>query len=250
MENLSVTIITKNEAANIGDCLRSVQQAAEIIVVDQFSTDETESIVRSFPRVKFYQESWKGYAAQKNSAIDKAAGPWILSLDADERATPLLWGEIEAVLNRADTLNGYYIARKNFFCGRWIRHSGWYPDYNLRLFRKSAARFEERDVHERVVMEGSAGYLKHPMEHHTYRSVAEYLERLERYSRLAARELSGRGRQPTWTALLLRPLFTFFKMYGLKRGFLDGKEGFFLAIAYAYYTFLKYYRLHDNDFDR
>jgi glycosyltransferase involved in cell wall biosynthesis len=241
MRKLSVTIITHNEAENIKACLESVRWVDEIIVVDQFSRDGTREVVEACG-ARLFQEPWKGYALQKNSAIDKACGPWILSLDADERVTSPLREEIEEVLRLDDPCNGYYIARKNFFRGQWIRHGGWYPDYNLRLFRKDAGRFQERSVHEKVVVEGKVGYLKHPMEHYTYGSVGDYLERMERYSRLAAFELAGGKARTGLHYLLLRPFFTFLKMYALKRGFLDGRAGLFLAVSYSYYTFLKYYR--------
>lgn len=247
--SLSVTIITRNEAANIEACMKSVQSASEIIVVDQLSTDGTADIARSLG-AQVYEEEWKGYAGQKNSALDKARGPWILSLDADERVTPSLWREIEQTVSREGDRAGYCIKRKNFFCGKWIRHSGWYPDYTLRLFRKDSGRFQERTVHERVVVKGKTGYLKHPLEHYTYRSVAAYLARMERYSRLAAREMHTNGKKPpTWLTLVFRPLFTFFKMYALKRGFMDGMPGLFLAVSYSYYTFLKYYRLNEENLD-
>jgi glycosyltransferase involved in cell wall biosynthesis len=242
MTSVSVTIITKNEAGNIRSCLESVRWASEIVIVDQFSEDGTAEISEKLG-ARVFQEPWQGFARQKNSAIDKARGPWILSLDADERVPPPLRGEIEKVLARDDALDGYAIARKNFFCGKWIRHGGWYPDYNLRLFRRNAGRFQERTVHEKVVVRGPVGSLRHPLEHYTYKSVADYLHRLERYSRLAAAELASQGRRPRGYSLILRPLFTFFKMYALKGGFLDGRAGLFLAVSYGYYTFLKYYRI-------
>jgi glycosyltransferase involved in cell wall biosynthesis len=241
MQNVSATIITRNELANIRECLRSLQWVSEILVVDQFSEDGTAEIARSLG-ARVFQEAWHGFSGQKNLAIEKAQGPWILSLDADERVTPALRREIEAILEADGPEDGYHVARRNYFCGRWIRHGGWYPDHSLRLFRKDAGRFAPRSVHERVVLEGKTGYLKHPMEHFTYASVGDYLNRMERYSRLAADEVLSSGRKPGWTSMLFRPLFTFLKMYGLKRGFLDGREGFFLAVSYAYYTFLKYYR--------
>lgn len=246
MNNLSVTIITRNEAANIEACLESVQWVAEIIVVDQFSEDGTAAIAERLG-ARVFQEPWHGFGRQKNIAIEKARGPWILSLDADERVTPPLRREIEEVLGRHDPFAGHLIARKNFFCGRWIRHGGWYPDYNLRLFRKETGRFQERPVHEKLVVTGPVARLKNPMEHYTYSSVADYLERLERYSRLGARELAAGTGKAGWTALAFRPLFTFARMYLLKRGFLDGREGFLLAWSYAYYTLLKYYRVHEED---
>ncbi len=241
MEKLSATIITRNEAANIRDCLRTLQWASEIVIVDQFSEDGTAEIARSLGAAVF-EEPWHGFAAQKNFAVDKAHGPWILSVDADERVTPGLRSEIEAILEADGPEDGYHVARRNYFCGRWIRHGGWYPDYSLRLFRKGAGRFAERAVHERVVLDGKTGYLRQPMEHFTYSSVEDYLSRMERYSRLAADEVVSGGHNPGWVSMVFRPLFTFIKMYGLKGGFLDGRAGFFLAISYAYYTFLKYFR--------
>jgi glycosyltransferase involved in cell wall biosynthesis len=195
---------------------------------------------------RVFQEPWHGFAKQKNIAVDRTTGPWVLSVDADERVTDSLRMEIEAVLERDGPEDGYFIARKNYFCGQWIRHGGWYPDYSLRLFRREKGRFEERAVHEKVVVRGGVGYLTHPLEHFTYASVSDYLRRMDRYSGLAAREMACGGRQVRWHHLVLRPFFTFLKMYGLRLGFLDGRAGFFLAISYAYYTFLKYYRMESD----
>jgi glycosyltransferase involved in cell wall biosynthesis len=245
---LSVAVITKNEARNIESCLSSVAWAQEIVVVDEFSSDGTVDMAKGFG-AKVYQESWKGFAGQKNSAVDKTTGDWVLSLDADERITLPLRQEIEETTGRKEAFPGYFIARKNFFSGQWIRHGGWYPDYSLRLFKKGSGRFEERVVHEKVVVQGATGYLKNPMEHYTYRSVADYLIRMERYSRLAALEIAVAKRPPFWSALILRPAFTFLNMYLLRGGFLDRKKGFFLAVSYAYYTFLKYYRFSEKDPD-
>lgn len=243
---LSVTIITKNEAGNIEDCLRSVAWAQEIVVVDQFSTDGTADMAKRLG-ARVYQEPWKGFARQKNSAVEKTTGDWILSLDADERIPGPLKEEIEETIDRKDAFHAYFIARKNFFSGQWIRHGGWYPDYCLRLFKKASGRFEERAVHEKVLIEGPTGYLRNPLEHFTYRSVADYLIRMERYSRLAALEIPEAKRPSLWSALTLRPTFTFLNMYLLRAGFLDGKKGLFLAVSYAYYTFLKYYRSSEKD---
>jgi glycosyltransferase involved in cell wall biosynthesis len=245
MESISVTIISRNEARNIEECLASVSWASEVVVVDQFSTDSTAEIARACG-AKVFREPWHGFARQKNIALERARGPWILSLDADERVTGLLREEILQVLGEDSDFSGFFVPRKNFFCGKWIRHGGWYPDYTLRLFRKSAGRFAERSVHERVVVHGKTARLKQPLEHYTYRSIGDYVLRMERYSRLAAHELRRQGVSPSWSTLLFRPLFTFFKMYALKRGFMDGREGLFLAASYAFYTFLKYERIKEK----
>ena len=245
---ISVTVITRNEAGNIGDCIRSVQWADEIIVVDQFSSDGTPDITASLG-AKVFEEPWKGFAGQKNSALEKAAGEWVLSLDADERVPFALREEIETAINDKGAPNGFFIARRNHFAGKWIRYGGWYPDYCLRLFRREAGGFEERAVHERVVVEGPVGYLKNPLDHFTYRSAADFVLRMERYSRLAASEMQEGKRRFLLGSLLLRPPFTFLSMYVLRLGFLDGMKGLFLASSYAYYTFLKYYRFGEADLD-
>jgi len=242
MVELTATVITRNEAHNIGRCLDSLMWVSEVIVLDQFSEDGTAQIAAS-RGAKVFQEKWHGFAAQKNLAVDRATHSWVLSIDADERVTQPLRAEIEDVLESDEPRDGYYIPRRNYFCGRWIRHGGWYPDYSLRLFRREKGRFEDRAVHEKVVVDGGTGYLREPLEHFTYVSVSDYLQRMERYSGLAARELALAGRGFRWRHMVLRPFFTFLKMYGLKLGFLDGRAGFFLAVSYAYYTFLKYYRL-------
>ncbi len=242
MPELSVAIITKNEEANIGPCLQSVGWADEVIVVDSGSQDGTRRVCEEF-RARFLTEEWKGFARQKNSAIDKARNEWILSLDADERITPELRREIEEVLRGDALADGYFIARQNFFCGRWIRRCGWYPDYNLRLFRKSQGRFRERSVHERVEVKGPTRYLRHPMEHHTYRSLSEFLQRMDRYSTLAAEEMEREKRKFRHTDSLLRPPLTFLQMYLLRAGFLEGYAGFLLSLLYSFYTFAKYSKL-------
>lgn len=241
MESVSVTIITRNERHNIRDCLAGVQWANEIVVIDQFSADGTAEIARQCG-ARVWQEPWHGFAGQKNIALKRARSTWVLSLDADERVTAPLQREIQNTIAKRPKAAGYFIARKNFFCGKWIRHGGWYPDYSLRLFKRDTGRFEERAVHEKVTVSGKTGRLKNPLEHHTYASVSDFLQRLDRYSSLAAHELRKSKPSPSWTDQTLRPAFTFLKMYVFQRGFLDGREGFFLALSYAYYTFLKYYR--------
>ena len=242
MEKISVTIITKDEEGNIRDCLESVRWADEVVVVDNGSTDRTLEICREYG-ARIFREDWKGYAGQKNSALDKAVNEWVLSLDADERVSPELRREMEENLAAFPDLDGYRIPRKNFFLGRWIRHCGWYPDLNLRLFRRSRGRFGERAVHERVEIGGKTRTLTQPLVHETYRTLAEFFQRMDRYSALAAREMNREGKKFRLVDVLFRPPFTFLQMYLLRAGFLEGYPGFALSVLYSFYTFAKYAKL-------
>ncbi len=242
---VSVAIVTKNEERNIEEALRSVADFREVIVVDDFSADRTIEIAKKYTG-RVYQHAWEGYAKQKQRAVDYAAGPWVLVLDADERVTPELKQEIMEVVVPGPSLvtphpyNGYLVPRKSYFLGRWIRHGGWWPDRTLRLFRKDHGRFEHRHVHERVVVEGKTGRLTHPIEHHTYRTIAEAVRKMDSYASLAADELREHGRRPILPMLLVKPLAAFLKMFLLRLGILDGMHGLLLAALYARYTFLKY----------
>jgi glycosyltransferase involved in cell wall biosynthesis len=235
---VSIVIVTKDEEANIEAALDSVRDAAEIVVIDSFSSDRTVEICRKYTD-KVLQKEWTGYARQKQAAVDLAAGPWVFILDADERFTPELKAEVINAI-KENSHDGFYVPRKNFFMGRWIRHGGWQPDYTLRLFRKSAGKVESREVHEKVIVNGSVSYLKNPLVHYTYNSVSDYLKRMDIYSELAAKELKKTGVAPNMLDFLIRPLITFIKMFFFRFGFLDGRYGLVLALLYSYYTFLKY----------
>jgi glycosyltransferase involved in cell wall biosynthesis len=239
---LSVTLITLNEESNIRDCLESVRFADEIIVVDSGSRDLTLSIAKEF-KAQVFQEPWKGFAEQKNSAQDKTKGPWVLNIDADERVTEALRLEIQKVLQGDPPVAGFRMSRKNFFCGQWIRHGGWYPNYQTRLYRKDAGRFAAREVHEQVEVTGPVGTLNSPLEHYTYYSLSDYFKRMDRYSDLSARQYLKEGRRIGWPAIVARSWFTFFQMWILKRGCLDGVNGLLLAVLYSQYTFIKYAKL-------
>lgn len=242
MISVSIVIITKNEEQNIGDALESVKDFEDIVVVDSFSEDRTVEICRKYTG-RVFQHEWQGYAKQKQMAVDYAERDWVLILDADERVTPELKEEIIEVLYKPDC-NGFYIPRKNFFLGKWIRHSGWWPDYTLRLFRKDVSYVEQREVHEKVIVKGAVGYLKKPLEHYTYRSISEYIKKMENYSTLSAREIVLKNPKISYTALAFKmtisPVFTFLKMFFLKQGFRDGMHGFILGVFYGFYAFLKY----------
>ncbi|MDP2157747.1 MAG: glycosyltransferase family 2 protein [Nitrospirota bacterium] len=235
---VSVVIVTHNEERNIEDALRSAADFDEIIVVDSFSTDRTVEICKKYTD-KIYQHEWPGFAKQKQRAVDYASGPWVFILDADERITAELREEIAGTIERT-VQDGFSVPRKNYFLGRWIRHSGWWPDRTLRLFRKGKGALEDREVHEKVVVSGSVGNLKGCLEHYTYRTISDYIRKMETYSTLAAREIRKKSGRPGVVSLLIKPCFTFLKMYILRFGFLDGMHGMILAVLYGYYTFLKY----------
>jgi glycosyltransferase involved in cell wall biosynthesis len=238
-ERLSVVVVTLNEGDRIRACLESVAWADELIVVDAESQDKTAALARELTDHVFVRP-WPGFAAQKNFGIDQAQGDWILSLDADEVVSPALREEIAAVLEGGAADAGYAVRRRNVFWGRWIRHGGLYPDWQLRLFRRGRGRFAERSVHESVTVDGAVGRLGGHLEHRSYRDVADFLERADRYSTLAADEwvAAGGGSRPL-IDLALRPLGRFLGMYALRAGFLDGWRGFLLAVLYGYYVLMR-----------
>ncbi len=239
---LSVTIITLNEEANIRRTLESVQWADEIIVLDSGSIDRTVSICREFTGKVFHQD-WLGYGKQKNAAIDKATGDWVLSLDADEPVEPELGAEIRTIISLPGPDDGFRIPRKTYFLGKWIKHGGWYPDYNLRLFRKGKGRFEERVVHEAIRIEGSIGHTRHAIMHFAYPDLDSYLSAINKYSSLAVDVMAAKGISPaktTWLNIVFRPVITFLLKYVFRLGFLDGKHGLILNLFHASYVFTKY----------
>ena len=240
MKGVSAILITKNEARNVEACLASLGFAEEIVVVDSGSTDGTEALCRRDPRVRWHSEEWKGFGAQKNSALDKASGPWVFSIDADERVTPELAEEISRLDPGEAPYAGYRVPRRSFFGNRWVRHGGWYPDHSIRLWRKDAGRFEDRSVHEAVRVSGPVGTLRGDLLHYTYRDTSDFVNRMNRYSSLGAGELLRQGKRATTLDLVVRPPFTFFKMFVLRLGFLDGRLGLRLAVLYTMYTFAKY----------
>jgi glycosyltransferase involved in cell wall biosynthesis len=255
---LSVVIITHNEEANIGRTLASVQPLVangkgEIILVDSGSTDRTVEIAKSFG-AKVFVEGWKGFAAQKNSAIDKATGDWILSLDADEEVTPSAIDAIGRILgpdsNVYESCAGIWFSRKNYFLGRWMKHGGFFPDKKLRLFRKGKGHFEDRLVHETIVVEGKTERSPEldlriggeiALEHHSYPTLADYIDHMNRYSSLGAEMAVAKGhRSFSVFNIVVRPLATFIYNYVFRLGFLDGREGLLLHLYHAVYVSWKY----------
>jgi len=276
--NLSVVIITHNEEANLGRTLESVQPLVsngkgEIIVVDSGSTDRTVEIAKSFAARVFIEE-WKGYAAQKNSAIDKAIGDWVLSLDADEEVDrdlqQALGHTVEglervAALKQANAhdltvedarsdveypinaildggFSGLWVPRKNQFLGRWLRHGGLWPDPKLRFFRRGSGRFEDRAVHEDVRLDGKTGQIRYgSLIHHSYPTLSDYIEHMNRYSSLGAEMVVAKGKvRFSVINIVVRPLATFVYNYLLRLGFLDGREGLLLHLYHAAYVSWKY----------
>lgn len=236
---LSVITITRNEAHNIEDCLRSVSWADEIVVLDSGSDDGTVELARQFTE-KVYIVAWQGYSANKNFALDKATGEWILWLDADERVPEVLAREIQSTLAENPAVAGFEIPRLAFFMGRWIRHGGWYPGRVVRLFRRGLGRFSDDPVHEGVVLAGPCGRLQHHLLHYTDLTLEHYLDKLNAYTTLSARGLLAKGRTAGLWEMLARPVHTFAKMYLFKAGFLDGIQGLMLALLSAGHTFAKY----------
>jgi glycosyltransferase involved in cell wall biosynthesis len=235
---LSVVVVTRNEQDRLRAALESVAWADEIVVVDAESDDKTVTIAREFTD-HVVVRPWPGYAAQKNVAIDLATGDWILSLDADETVSAELTAEIRRVLAADGPADGYSVPRRNIFWGRWVRHGGLYPDWQLRLFRRGRGRFSERAVHESVRVDGRVERLTGHLEHRSYRDVGDFLARADRYAALAAADAVAQGRRAGARDFVLRPLGRFLSMYVLYRGFLDGWPGFLLASLYAYYVLIR-----------
>ena len=236
---LSVVVVTLNEEERIRECLDSVAWADEVIVVDAESQDKTAAIARELTDHVIVRP-WPGFPAQKNFGLDRATGDWILSVDADETVSPELRAEVTAILGGGATAVGYAVPRRNVFWGRWVRHGGLYPDWQIRLFRRGRGRFSERAVHESVMIDGAVARLEGHLQHRSYRDVADFLARADRYTSLAAEEwlAAGRPSRPL-RDMVVRPVGRFLRMYVARAGFLDGWRGFLLATLYAYYVFMR-----------
>jgi glycosyltransferase involved in cell wall biosynthesis len=235
---LSAIIITKNEAANIAACLASVAFCDERIVVDSGSSDATVAIAAA-AGATVVTHDWAGFGPQKNFALAQAQGEWVLSIDADERVPAALAAEITAAIATPDA-DGYEIGRLSTFLGRPMRHSGWFPDYVLRLFRRDKARFTDDLVHERVVCAGHIAKLAGTLDHHPVARLEDAVYRLDSYSTAGARMLVASGRRVSFASGITHGMWSFLRAYVLRLGFLDGREGFLLAVANAEGTYYRY----------
>jgi glycosyltransferase involved in cell wall biosynthesis len=242
---LSVVLITQNEETNLPGTLESVlplvrDGLGEIIVVDSGSTDGTLEIAKT-NGAKIFTEPWKGFAAQKNSAIDKATGDWILQLDADEALEPELALEIQSALATDSTSNGFWLPRKNFFLGRWIKHGGFYPDPKLRLIRRGTGRFEEYGAHPTIKVSGPTRTFEHALLHSAYPTLRGYIDHMNNYSSMGAKLAVDKGhRRFSFVNIVIRPLLTFVYNYFIRLGFLDGREGLLLHLYHSVYVSWKY----------
>jgi glycosyltransferase involved in cell wall biosynthesis len=242
---LSIVIITLNEEKNIVRCLKSLtfQKKPEVLVVDAESRDKTVAVARKLG-AKVLSRKWKGYADQKNWAFGKVHGNWILSLDADEELIPDLVREIESVMAGASqAVDGFFIKRRAFFLGKWIRHCGWWPDAQLRLIRRGKGKFSNRPVHEGLEVRGATSTLRTAMNHYTYDSIAQYLQKMDRYSDLFVQSAPAKKRNFWLAYLLFQPSWVFLRMYLFKWGILDGWRGLQVCWLSSYHEYVKYAKL-------
>jgi glycosyltransferase involved in cell wall biosynthesis len=240
---ITAIVITFNEEANIARALESLAWADEIIVIDSESRDRTIEIARRFTD-RIIVRQWPGYSAQKNFAAEQASHDWIFSLDADEQVSDELRREIEALKQAAEpAVSGYEMPRLTFYLGRWIRHSGWYPDWKRRLYDRRRARWVGDYVHEALEVNGATTRLAGDLLHFTVENASAHHLRIDRYTRLAAEQAYAQGKRASVASIIFSPLLTFIRSYIFKLGFLDGLQGYAIARFAAHYVFLKNLKL-------
>jgi len=241
---LSVVMIVRNEAARIERALQSAHWADEIVVIDAFSEDGTVDICRRYTD-RIMQYPWQGFAKQRQRSLEHATHEWVFSLDADEAISEALRADILAVLQEQQPRAGYRVPRQTRYLGRWIEHSGWFPDYQLRLFQKNKAVLQARNVHEGFSVRGDTGDLNGVLYHFSYNSLAQHLEKINRYTSLEAPEKLQQlgGKRIGWHHLVFNPLSCFWRMYISRQGFRDGFQGFLLACMGALYTQMLYAKM-------
>jgi glycosyltransferase involved in cell wall biosynthesis len=244
MPTLSVILITRNEEANLDACLASLEGIAQqIVVVDTASTDRTLEIAKNYRAIIASPTDWPGFGPQKNRSLDLATGEWVLSLDADERLTPALRTEILTTINHNAHVDCFAIPRLSWYCGRFIRHSGWSPDYVDRLFKRGTARFSDDLVHERLIPQGQVNKLTNPMLHYSFMNYSQVLQKLDRYSTASAEQAFAKGKTSSPVKAVLHGCWAFLRTYVIRAGFLDGAQGFALAISNGQGTYYRYIKL-------
>ncbi len=241
--SISVIVITKNEEAVIGRCLESVKWTDEIVVLDSASTDRTLEISREYTGKVHVTGDWPGFGPQKNRALDLATGDWVLCLDADEWVSDKLRHEIQQAIAAPGGAVAFRIPRLSSFCGRYIRHSGWWPDRVTRLFKRGHARFTDLLVHENMEVTGVKSTLHEPLMHESFVDLEDVLDKMDRYSTASAKMLHARGKRAGLVTAVLRALWAFIRTYFLRAGFLDGSYGFMLAVSSAEGTYYRYAKL-------
>src|SRR5918992_3526922 len=240
---ISAVVVCYNEEDRIRDCLESLQWCGEIVVVDSFSSDHTPDICRRFTE-RVIQRRWVGYRDQKAYAHSQATRDWVLLVDADERVTPALREEIlDALAQDNGQYAGYSVPRLVNYLGRWWWRGGWYPDYDIRLFRNDRASWGGSDPHEKILVDGKVRRLRNPLHHYSYRNIEDHIRRINRFTSISSQELKREGGRCRIADALLRPAGRFFRSYILKRGFMEGFAGFYVAVIAAVYVFLKYAKL-------
>ncbi|MFQ5849118.1 MAG: glycosyltransferase family 2 protein [Candidatus Binatia bacterium] len=242
---ISAIVVCFNEEGNIRDCLESLTWCDEIVVVDSFSTDRTAEICREYTD-RVIQRPWAGYRDQKAFAHSQATREWVFLVDADERVPAELREEIQEALSCfGDRFAAFSVPRLVYYLDRWWWRGGWYPDYDIRVFRRDWASWGGVDPHEQILVDGKVRRLKHPLHHFSYRDISDHLKRINCFTTVSSEELKGKGERWQWMDNLCRPAFRFFRSYALKRGFFEGLPGFFLAATAAIYVFLKYAKLRE-----
>lgn len=244
---ISAAIICLNEEKKIEKALQSLAPVVdEIVVVDSGSTDKTEQIVRKYTD-RFFFQPFAGYAAQKNIAAGHATHDWILSLDSDEWLSPELQQSIKSLKETPPSAKAFIVARRNRYLGRWINHSGWYPDSRIRLYDRKHASFQGDDPHDAVVCQGATARLAGDLMHDSISSLAEHTQVMNKYTTLGAGELAKRNRKAGLVHIVLYPLLTFFKAFVIRQGFRDGWRGYVISVFAAYYVFLKHAKLWETE---
>ncbi|MGB9911240.1 MAG: glycosyltransferase family 2 protein [Microgenomates group bacterium] len=242
--DLTAVILTKNEEKNLGECLDNLSWVKEIIVVDDFSTDETVKIAKKFS-ARVYQRRLDNFSSQRNWALNKVKTKWVLMIDADERVTPEFRKEVEKVI-KEDKYDGFRFPRKNIIFGKWIKHTGWYPDWQLHLFKTKKGKYQGK-VHEQLILEGKVGEINVPLVHYNYHSISQYLQKLDRYTTLTAEILREKNYKFEYQDLIIKPAEEFFRRFFVEKGWKDGIHGLALCLLQAFSELVVYLKIWEKE---